>query len=519
MTTNTLKKLGQPLLAVPAGALATLSFAPYHHWYLAPLSLFIFLYLLQNQSVKRSGLIGFLWGLGLFGTGISWVHVSIANFGGMPWIAGWGLMALLIGYLALYPAVFGALFNKFNRGRPFHQLMLSGPVIWLILDWIRGWLMTGFPWLWLGYSQIDSPYAGFAPILGVEGITLAIVISCGALVAATYYRNWRPLLIPVFVLALGLFAGQKQWVKPDADNTVDVAMIQGNVPQEIKWLPSQRWPTLMKYTDLTRENWGADIIIWPEAAIPALETQVTTFLQNLDAAARNNNSTVITGVLDQNEDGEFYNNILTLGVNAVGPYQYDQAERYSKHHLLPFGEFVPFGDILRPLAPFFNLPMSSFSRGDYIQPNLEANGYSLAPALCYEVAFSEQVRRNVNVDTEFLLTLSNDTWFGKSIGPFQHMEIAQMRSLEVGKPLLRATNSGLTGIVDHKGKIIEQIPQFETGVLRAKVVPTIGMTPYTTLGSWPLYIYMLWSVALSWILIRRQAGRFRDEQPQINYHE
>lgn len=181
----------------------------------------------------------------------------------------------------------------------------------------------------------------------------------------------------------------------------------------------------MKYTDLTRENWGADLIIWPEAAIPALETQVPTFLQNLDAAARNNHSTVITGILDQNEKGQFYNNILTLGVNAVGPYQYEHAERYSKHHLLPFGEFVPFGDLLRPIAPFFNLPMSSFSRGDYIQPNLEANGYSLAPALCYEVAFSEQVRQNVDYDTEFLLTLSNDTWFGKSIGPFQHMEIAR----------------------------------------------------------------------------------------------
>lgn len=512
-------KLGQLLLAVPAGALATLSFAPYNYWYLAPVSLFLLFALLQQQSVKRSGLIGFLWGLGLFGSGISWVHVSIANFGGMPWLAGWSLVALLIAYLALYPAIFGALFNKFNPGRPFHQLMLSGPVLWLLLDWIRGWLMTGFPWLWMGYSQIDSPYAGLAPIFGVEGITLALVLTSGALVAASYYRNWKPLLVVALILGLSLLADNKQWVVPNPDKAVDVAMIQGNVPQEIKWLPSQRWPTLMKYTDLTRENWGADLIIWPEAAIPALETQIPTFLQNLDAAARNNHSTVITGILDQNEDGQFYNNILTLGVNAVGPYTYDHAERYSKHHLLPFGEFVPFGDLLRPIAPLFNLPMSSFSRGDYVQPNLEANGYSLAPALCYEVAFSEQVRRNVNINTEFLLTLSNDTWFGKSIGPFQHMEIAQMRSLELGKPLLRATNSGLTGVVDHTGKIIAKIPQFETGVLRTKVIPTDGMTPFSSLGSWPLYLYILWSITLSWILSRRQAGRFRDQQPQVNYHD
>lgn len=512
-------KLGQLFAAVPAGALATLSFAPYNYWPLALVSLCLLFALLLQQTPKRGALIGFLWGLGLFGTGISWVHVSIANFGGMPWLAGWSLMALLIAYLAFYPALFGFLFNRFNRGRPFHQLMLSGPVFWLILDWIRGWLMTGFPWLWMGYSQIDSPYAAIAPILGVEGITLALVLTSAALVAAAYYRNWRPLLVVALVGAISLLAGQKQWVVPNPDKTVDVAMIQGNVPQEIKWLPSQRWPTLMKYTDLTRENWGADLIIWPEAAIPALETQVPTFLQNLDAAARNNHSTVITGILDQNEKGQFYNNILTLGVNAVGPYQYEHAERYSKHHLLPFGEFVPFGDLLRPIAPFFNLPMSSFSRGDYIQPNLEANGYSLAPALCYEVAFSEQVRQNVDYDTEFLLTLSNDTWFGKSIGPFQHMEIAQMRALELGKPLLRATNSGLTGVVDHHGQIIASIPQFETAVLRTKVTPTEGMTPFTSLGSWPLYVYVLWALTLSWVLARRQQGRFRDQQPEINYHD
>ncbi|MCW8331803.1 apolipoprotein N-acyltransferase [Photobacterium sp. SDRW27] len=514
MKKKSLMTLGQLFLAVPSGALATLSFAPYNYWYLAPVSIFAFLYLLQNQTIKRSGLIGFLWGLGLFGTGISWVHVSIDTFGGMPKVASMFLMGLLISYLALFPAAFGALFNRFNRGRPFHQLLLSGPVIWLLLDWFRGWFLTGFPWLWMGYSQVDSPFAAIAPILGVEGITLALMLCSGAFVAAWCDRNWKPLLIPVLIIGLSGLAGSIQWVTPAPEKSVEVALIQGNVPQELKWLPSQRWPTLMKYTDLTRENWDADLIVWPEAAIPALETQVPTFLQNLDSAARNNNSTVITGVLDQKEDGQYFNNILTLGMNTDGPYNYESAHRYSKHQLLPFGEFVPFGDLLRPIAPFFNLPMSSFSRGDFVQPNLEANGYSLAPALCYEIAFSEQVRQNVNIDTELLLTLSNDAWFGTSIGPFQHMEIAQMRSLELGKPLLRATNNGVTGVVDHTGKITDQIPQFETAVLRATVVPTEGLTPYTSLGSWPLYFYILWSLTLSFILFRRQAGHFRDHRPQ-----
>lgn len=514
MTKKSFHSLGRLFLAVPAGALATLSFAPYNYWLLAPVSIVLFLGLLQNQSTKRSGLIGFLWGLGLFATGISWVHVSIDTFGGMPKIASLFLMLSLISYLALYPAAFGALYNRFNRNRPFHQLLLSGPVIWLLLDWLRGWAFTGFPWLWMGYGQINSPLAAIAPVLGVQGITLALVLGCGGFVAAGCSRNWRPLLVPAMLTGLIWLAGSVQWVSSDPEKNVEVALIQGNVPQELKWLPSQRWPTLMKYTDLSRENWDADLIVWPEAAIPALEAHLPTFLQNLDSAARSNNSTVITGVLDQKEGGEYFNNILALGINTDGPYQYDKATRYSKHHLLPFGEFVPFGDLLRPIAPLFNLPMSSFSRGDFVQPNLEANGYSIAPALCYEIAFSEQVRQNVNIDTDLLLTLSNDAWFGTSIGPFQHMEIAQMRALELGKPLLRATNTGVTAIVDHTGQITDQLPQFETAVLRATVTLTEGLTPYTTLGNWPLYFYVLWSLTLSAILIRRREGGFRDNRPQ-----
>jgi apolipoprotein N-acyltransferase len=462
MTKKTLISLGQLLAAVPAGAIATLSFAPYDYAFIAPLTLILFFLLLQKQPPKRSALIGFFYGLGMFGTGISWVHVSIDTFGGMPKIASMFLMCLLISYLALYPALFGYLFNRFNRQRPFHQLLLSGPVIWLVLDWIRGWLFTGFPWLWMGYSQLNTPLAHFAPIFGVEGITLALMLISGSITATLYYRNWRPFMVAVLVVILAVLAGIPQWVKPDPKHSVSVALIQGNISQEEKWLPSHRWPTLMKYMDLTRDNWGADLIIWPEAAIPALEEDIPTFLQNLDSAARANNSTVITGILDQKLDGEF------------------------------------------------NLPMSSFSRGAYIQPNIQAHGYSIAPALCYEIAFGEQIRQNVTKKTELLLTLSNDAWFGHSIGPFQHMEIAQMRALELGKPLLRGTNTGITAVVDHNGHITKELPQFVTGVLKDKVIPTIGMTPYTTLGSWPLYGYCLWALALSWLLVRRKRGHFRD---------
>ncbi|MGO2343759.1 apolipoprotein N-acyltransferase [Vibrio litoralis] len=489
MKTIWIQRIGRPLLAAFIGATTTLAFAPFSYWPIAILSPFILLLLLDKQSTKFGFWIAFAWGLGQFGTGINWVHVSIDTFGGMPKIASVTLMSLLVAYLALYPALFGALLNRFFPKTTTQRLVIAAPIIWLITDWLRGWVMTGFPWLWLGYSQIDSPLNAYAPVSGVEAITLMLWLIAGSLALVAITRKWAYLAIPTAVFLVAFALNQVSWVKPDPSTKTSFALIQGNIDQKMKWVPSHRWPTLMKYTDISRDNWGTDIIIWPEAAIPALESDLPAFLHNLDTAAKANNSALITGVLSQDDMGRFYNNVLTLGQNGLGPYDYDTAKRYSKHHLLPFGEFVPFGDLLRPIAPFFNLPMSSFERGNFIQPNLIANGRHLVAALCYEIIFSEQVRQNVTPDTDFILTLSNDAWFGNSIGPLQHMEIARMRALELGKPLIRATNNGVTAVTDYKGRITKQVPQFQTEVLKAEVTSTSGNTPYRTLGSWLLYLW------------------------------
>ncbi|KJY68923.1 apolipoprotein acyltransferase [Vibrio coralliilyticus] len=491
-------RLKRPLAAVFVGALTTFAFAPFQLWPLAILSPLLLLALIHQQSAKRALWIGYAWGIGQFATGISWVHISIDNFGGMPKIASVFLMALLVGYLAIYSALFAWSLNRYFPHSNRTRFLLAVPAIWLICDWLRGWVMTGFPWLWLGYSQIDSPLANFAPIGGVELLTLLLIISAGSIIYAFSQRQWLHLLIPAVIFSTGYGLKSANWVTIDPDSTTKIALIQGNVDQAKKWLPQERWPTIMKYTDLTRENWDADIIIWPEAAIPAFEFEISSYLSNLDSAAKMNNSAVITGVVNQGEDRQFYNSILTVGKTPYGDYSFDMSERYHKHHLLPFGEFVPFEEILRPLAPFFNLPMSSFSRGDFIQPNIEANGKQMAPALCYEIIFNEQVRENVTDDTDFILTLSNDAWFGKSIGPLQHMEIARMRALELGKPVIRSTNNGVTAVTDYKGNITTQIPQFETEVLRAEVTSTQGQTPYREFGTWPLYIWVILSLVAGW---------------------
>ncbi|WP_086983327.1 apolipoprotein N-acyltransferase [Vibrio aphrogenes] len=504
MKTIWISRLGQLMLAALIGAITTLAFAPFSYWPIAILSPFVLLLILNNHSTKMGFWIAFAWGIGQFGTGINWVHVSIDTFGGMPKPASVLLMALLVGYLALYPALFGALLNRFFPKTTAVRLIIAAPILWLITDWLRGWVFTGFPWLWLGYSQIDSPLNGFAPVSGVESITLAIWLIAGSCAFTLLSKQWRYLLMPLSIFVVSFILNQVHWVKLDPSTKTSFALIQGNIDQKMKWLPSHRWPTLRKYTDMSYANWDSDIVIWPEAAIPALESDLPAFLRNLDMAAKTNNSALITGVLSQDSMGGFYNNVLTLGANEQGPYNYETAKRYSKHHLLPFGEFVPFGDLLRPIAPFFNLPMSSFQRGAYLQPNLIAHGRHLLAALCYEIIFSDQVRDNVTQETNFILTLSNDAWFGHSIGPLQHMEIARMRALELGKPLIRATNNGVTAVTDYRGKIIKQVPQFQTEVLKADVTSTTGNTPYTFIGSWLLYLWCVIGLALAWQLTRKK---------------
>ncbi len=491
------RSLGLPVLAALVGASSTLSFAPYSAWYFALISPLILLILLQGKSPKRAFVIAYSWSFGQFATGISWVHISIDNFGGMPKVASLFLMFLLVAYLATYTGLFAAALNRYFPKVSKTRFLIVAPALWLVSDWLRGWVMTGFPWLWLGYSQIDTPLASYAPIGGVELLTLLVVISASASAYAILTKRWSLILIPAVIYAFGFGIRGLEWVTPKPEETTDVVLIQGNIDQASKWKPSNRWPTIMKYMDTTRANWDADIIIWPEAAIPAFEIELPSFLRNVDSAAKMNNSAVLTGVVNQSEDKQFYNSILPLGVTPYGDYSYDLEERYHKHHLLPFGEFVPFEDILRPLAPFFNLPMSSFSRGAYIQPNIVANGRHLAPALCYEIIFNEQLRQNITDETDYILTLSNDAWFGDSIGPHQHMEIARMRALEFGKPLIRSTNNGVTAVTDYKGNITHKLPQFEFGVLKATMTSTEGSTPYKNLGSWPLYLWVLLSLMLA----------------------
>lgn len=446
---------------------------------------------------RQAALAGFCYGLGWFGVGISWVHVSIDQFGGLPLIASLGLMALLVAYLALFPALAALLSYWLNTRR--RNAGFVSPLVfaatWVLAEWLRSYLLTGFPWLSLGYSQTAAGLADYAPFIGETGITFILAASAAAL-ARLYqpgpilFRVGPALLAALLIASAPLLEKLKGWQY--SGHSVNVVMVQGNIKQDLRWQPEQEWPTMLKYLDLTRPHFnGADIVIWPEAAIPQLEPQAEAFLDNLNKAAFYNDAALITGILDYNfKTDQAWNNLIVLGKDSAeaseGHYFYGHSNRFSKHHLLPIGEFVPFENVLRALAPIFDLPMSSFTRGSYIQPNLLANDYHLLSAICFEIAFPRQIRANFTADTDFILTVSNDAWFGDSIGPHQHLQIARMRAKEFGKPVLRATNNGITATINADGSIRQRLEQFKEAVLLDTVPLSSGRTWYSRFGDWPL---------------------------------
>lgn len=499
-----------------AGLSLVFAYAPFSQWYLSLFVPAIVFYHLAKEVPKKSAKLMLLFAFGWFASGISWVHVSIDQFGGLPLVVSLALMLILCLYLALFPALAAYLTAYFSTKKQLDLWLLTP--FWLISEYLRSVVLTGFPWLSLGYSQIDSPLANFAPVIGEVGITALIILInvCLAKIAITLKQvGQKKLTFPIlFLFIITVFSyglGQINWVQATGETT-KVALVQGNIAQSMKWAPEQEWPTMLKYLDLTRVNYDADIIIWPESAIPAVEPAVQDYLSTVNRSALLNNSVIITGILNYNfESKEYFNSLIVIGNKQDKDeqgYYYNHSNRYSKHHLLPIGEFVPFQELLRPIAPLFNLPMSSFSRGNYVQHNLIAKNLHILPLLCFEIVFPHQLADNLTKQTDLLLTVSNDAWFGDSHGPHQHMEIARMRALEFGRPLLRSTNNGITAVVDHHGSFIARIPQFEEGVLKTKITLVTGETPYS---QWPRLI-LLTMIIIPLIIVTLLQAQQRQEQ-------
>lgn len=492
------------------GAIAVFSYAPFAIWPIAFISFGGLLLLVNTKTIRQAALIGFIWGVGYFSTGIHWVYVSIKQYGDLPTPLAIIILALLISYLSLYPMLFAILLRLFNRYCPaysFKQLVIIAPLIWQLTEFVRGTLLSGFAWLQFGYSQLDAPLGGLFPILGINGVNLIFSVCCGLLAYLIYHivnhfkhKNdmIKPHLYSAMCTILVLFFASYwfkmvKWTEIDTSRQANITLIQGNITQSLRWNKEQLDKTLDIYARLTEQHIKqSDIIIWPEAAITDLELNQQLYLKQLDQIATANNTAIAVGIIDlirKNSDYQIYNSLIVLGDNQ--PYQYPTTNRYLKHHLVPFGEYIPLESMLKPIAQLLNIPMSSMSPGPEIQPPLVMKGFKLATVICYEVILSDLVWKNFTADTDFLLTVSNDAWFGDSIGPWQHLQMARARALEFGRTLLRSTNNGITTVISPQGAIEQKISQFQADTLSTTVNPSIGLTPYAKWGNYPYYAIML----------------------------
>ncbi|UDG79113.1 Apolipoprotein N-acyltransferase [Candidatus Ecksteinia adelgidicola] len=476
-------------LALLFGSVGTLSFSPFNYWLMAIVSLVGLLSVTLNCTIKQSFFLGLYWGCGLFSTGIGWIYKSIASFGGMPFFINISLVFLLVMYLSLYTGLFSGLLAYFWPSTSYYRLVIAAPVLWQITEFLRASILTGFPWLQFGYTQIDGPLQGIAPLLGVDFITFMLIIISGLIVYSINKRHKVSAIIAISFLFFPWPLSKYYWFTSLPEKAISIAIVQGNIPQKIKWVPNKLGLILQTYLNATIPYIGhVDVIVWPESAIPNDEANQNSFLTMLDKKLRKKNTRLITGILNiqtASKNKKMYNSAIMLGNSEK--YSYPAKYRYDKHHLVPFGEFMPLEHILHPIAPFFNVPIFNFTKGNAIQPLIKVYGCNLTIVICYEVIFSQQVRHNFHKNTDFILTISNDAWFDHSIGPWQHLQMARMRALELGRPLLRSTNNGITVIINANGKIVSKIPQFTLRVLHVLVTPTTGITPYARFGVIPLW--------------------------------
>ncbi|OCG02305.1 apolipoprotein N-acyltransferase [Gilliamella sp. wkB112] len=495
------------ILSLIAGGIAVFCYAPFHIWPLSFISFAALQWLIADKSKKQALFIGLSWGIGYFATGIHWVYISIKQYGELPTAVAIIILGLLVVYMALYPMLFSFLLRLIDRFAPkfsFKQLVLAAPIVWQLTEFLRGYILTGFAWLQLGYSQLDSSLCAYFPIVGIDGVNLLTTIVCGLAVYSLYHlKQTTPrkhifgAIIALFLIVIAPFSFKNiNWTTVDTQRSANFSLIQGNISQSLRWNSEQLNNTLNTYAQLTEGNFSKDkIIIWSEASITDQEINQQPFLQYLDNEARANDSQIAVGIIDYRPaenfltNGSVYNTLLVLGEET--PYQYPTKNRYQKHHLVPFGEFTPLESVLEPIAALLDIPMSSMKAGDEKQPPLTIKGFKFTTAICYEVILSNLVWNNFTPDTDFLLTVSNDAWFGDSIGPWQHLQMAQARAIEFGRPLIRSTNNGITAIIDHHGNIIQQLPQFQTAVLTKTLSPTTGLTPYAKWGNIPYFVLLL----------------------------
>lgn len=484
------------LAAAAAGALTVAGFAPMSVFPLPIFALCLLLFLWREAKPRAAFFIGFAFGAGLFGAGVSWVYVSLHDFGSMPApLAAIGTFAFCA-ILSLYPAAAGWGLARLQPRLPV-SAYLALPALWTLFEWLRGWIFTGVPWLALGYSQIDSPLAGLAPVAGVYGVSFATALCAGLLyliIAGARRARIAGAVTLVLALGLGQLLKQIDWTTAQGA-PLNVALLQGNISQDLKFQAGRYAATLATYKRLIEAS-DARLIVLPETAIPRfLDAVDPGYLSDIARTATGRGADVLIGVPIRDPDRRYFNSVISVGASP--------GQRYDKAHLVPFGEFVPWGFhwVVNTVA----IPMSDFSLGKDNPEPLQLAGQRVAPNICWEDAFGEEIIRQLPEAT-LLVNVSNVAWFGDSLAPSQHLQISRMRAVETGRFMLRATNTGMTAIIDPHGKVLARLPQFTEGILAGEARGYTGATPYVKSGNVPIVLVCLALIAVLAFQARRAFG-------------
>lgn len=465
------------------GALMMLSFSPFGYYLLIPILLLPLLYAFLQLAPRDAAWSGASFGAGLFLAGTYWLYVSIHVFGQAPLILALVLMLGLVLIMSLYYAATGWMIARY-RGSHLWQFIILVPAVWVFHEWLRGWLLSGFPWMTLGYSQIDSPLSALAPVVGNYGVSLAMMISASALLGSVLSAGTKRIIclaVAMLPWIISLPLSGLDWTTASGA-TVRTTIVQGGVSQDRKWLPEQFDATLKLYRDSLLNNSDSDLVIWPEVAIPSVADQVEGYITQLESDLQPQKQTLLFGILERDLDtSKVFNSVFAIGDGA--------RQVYRKRHLVPFGEYFPVPDFVREWMRLMNLPYSDISSGEDSQPLLQmADGNRLSVAICYEDAYAAE-QLYALPEASILINVSNDAWFGDSIAPHQHLQIARMRALEVGRHVVRATNNGVSAFIGPNGELIDQGPQFEYVAMSYDVQPRSGLTPFARFGNWPVILF------------------------------
>ncbi|MGD2167038.1 MAG: apolipoprotein N-acyltransferase [Gammaproteobacteria bacterium] len=489
------RRFGLPVSLV-CGALLPLAFAPFDYWLLAPICLAGCFWAIEGAAPKSAFVRALMFGIVSFLGGTYWTFISVNEFGGAPLALSLAAMLGLVLILALFFAVASAAASRFLPASARLRRFAALPAVWVIAEWCRNWMFTGFGWLSVGYSQTDSWLMSFAPLLGLPGVSYAVALTAGAalmLAASQPRERVSGLSIIVAIWGAAWALDGWRWTQPKPE-LVNVAIVQGAVSQDQKWLPEQYVPTLEKYRSLSLQTSDRDLIVWPEVAVPNLFSSAREYLEGVQTEIAASGGTLITGVLLRSSAGVAQNAVVAM--TTVPQF-------YVKRHLVPFGEYFPVPAFARNWLRLLDLPYSDLGTGRAEQTPLRVAGELVSVSICYEDVFGHELL-SAFPESSLIVNVSNDAWFGRSIAAEQHLQIARMRAAEVGRYVIRATNTGVSAVVNPLGDVIETGPSFEAAVLSATVQGFTGATPYVRTGNVPVVVAAFIALAAAVVTARRR---------------